>query len=94
MPEIYQNNHIIFSDLILVEGTQYQLLTIKYNLAKLEKIFISYSHNDHYLDRPKELATCLLKHMGSKLISICLHLKMPKILNNFIYNNSNYDNFL
>lgn len=57
MPEIYQNNHIIFSDLILVEGTQYQLLTINYNLAKLEKIFISYSYNDHYLNRPKELAT-------------------------------------
>lgn len=56
MPEIYQNNHIIFSDLILVEGTQYQLLTIKYNLAKLEKIFISYSYNDHYLNRLKELA--------------------------------------
>jgi Metal-dependent hydrolases of the beta-lactamase superfamily III len=57
VPEIYQNNHNIFSDLILVEGTQYQLLIKKYNLAKLEKIFISYSHNDHYLDCPKELVT-------------------------------------
>lgn len=57
MPEIYQNNHNIFSDLILVEGTQYQLLIKKYNLAKLEKIFISYSHNDYYLDCPEELAT-------------------------------------